>query len=277
MTPPISRQPVEILFVGNSFTHGHCPPAQYYNAAAITDLNGTGYGGVPAIFQRLTADAGFDFKVSIEAGCGMTLRGHFERKTDILRTGRWDVVVLQELSLSPLPARRGGDPVCYREGATNLVELLRAANPAVEIYLYETWASPASVESVGYGKEGGLRRMQDDLRVSIGSVCDRLGLAGVIPVGEAFLHAVEQGVALSDPGEADAVEKVNLWADDNRHAGVRGSYLAAAVFSACLAQREPGEFPFALGRAAEDLSLEGRVAENFHRIALNVAGRFFKG
>lgn len=271
MTPPISREPVEILFVGNSFTHGHCPPAQYYNAAAITDLNGTGYGGVPAIFQRLTADAGFDFKVSIEAGCGMTLRGHYERKADLLRSRPWDVVVLQELSLSPLPASRGGDPGCFLAGATNLVQLLRAANPAVKIYLYETWASPASVDSGGYGREGGLRRMQQDLRENIAAVCDRLGLAGVVRVGEAFLQAVEQGLVA--PGPAGARKKITLWAEDSRHAGVHGSYLAAAMFFLALSGADSLSAVLDGGRLVGELGLENEVAEQLGRIAGEVGGR----
>lgn len=265
-----SRQ-VEILFVGNSFTHGHCPPAQYYNAGAITDLNGTGYGGVPAIFQRMAADAGFDFKVSLEAGCGMTLRGHFERKADLLRSNRWDVVVLQELSLSPLPASRGGDPVCYLEGATNLVQLLRAANPAVEIYLYETWASPASVESGGYGTEGGLRLMQQDLQEHIAAVCERLGLAGIVRVGEAFLQAIEQGLAA--PGPEGAREKISLWAEDNRHASVHGSYLAAALFFLALTGADSMAAVRDGGRLAGELGMENEVADHLRRIAGEVGGR----
>ena len=64
---------VNILFVGDSFTHGHATPVLYYNAAAITDVNGTGYGGVPGIFKQLTVDAGLNYNVTIEAISSMSL------------------------------------------------------------------------------------------------------------------------------------------------------------------------------------------------------------
>ncbi len=39
-----------ILFVGNSFMHGAGSAARYYRANTVTDLNGEGQGGVPALF-----------------------------------------------------------------------------------------------------------------------------------------------------------------------------------------------------------------------------------
>ena len=32
-----------VLFVGNSFLHGHAPPVQHHNAASVTDLNGNAF------------------------------------------------------------------------------------------------------------------------------------------------------------------------------------------------------------------------------------------
>ena len=54
----------KILFVGNSFTYGGFDPAMHYNAVNVTDLNGTGYGGVPGIFKQLTVEAGLAYDVN---------------------------------------------------------------------------------------------------------------------------------------------------------------------------------------------------------------------
>ena len=63
-TTPIKR--VNILFVGNSYTHGGITAVENYNTSAITDANGTGYGGVPGIFKQFTVDAGLNYNVTIE-------------------------------------------------------------------------------------------------------------------------------------------------------------------------------------------------------------------
>ena len=40
-----------MLFVGNSFTFGAYSPVWHYRAGSVTDLNGGGVGGVPALFK----------------------------------------------------------------------------------------------------------------------------------------------------------------------------------------------------------------------------------
>ena len=51
-----------ILFIGNSFTYGALASVQTYGADTVTDLNGTGIGGVPATTVALTGNGelGFD-------------------------------------------------------------------------------------------------------------------------------------------------------------------------------------------------------------------------
>lgn len=153
-----------ILFVGNSFTHGNEEPVYSYNKAAITDANGSAMGGVPGIFKQLTVQAGFTFNVTIEAVSSETLSGHYSTKASII--GRvWDNVVLQEQSTRPLPTGHGGDPAAFFSGASSLRSLVLASNPAAKVFLYETWASPASVTAQGYSAGTvGLQEMQSDLR-----------------------------------------------------------------------------------------------------------------
>ncbi|HEY4069470.1 MAG TPA: hypothetical protein VGM74_21360, partial [Burkholderiaceae bacterium] len=40
-----------ILFIGNSFTYGQGSAVHYYRAGTVTDLNGQGNGGLPALFK----------------------------------------------------------------------------------------------------------------------------------------------------------------------------------------------------------------------------------
>jgi len=69
-----------ILFVGNSFTQGAHSAVKRYRADAVTDLNGDGYGGVPALFKTFTEEAGLNWKVSLETQGGKPLRFHYEER-----------------------------------------------------------------------------------------------------------------------------------------------------------------------------------------------------
>lgn len=50
--------PRTILFVGNSFTFGAGSPVRTYRPDLVTDLNGEGIGGVPALFSTFADEAG---------------------------------------------------------------------------------------------------------------------------------------------------------------------------------------------------------------------------
>jgi hypothetical protein len=126
-------QPLQILFVGNSFTYTR-PPALQYNAAQVEDLNYANFlanplgsdpalpqpwGGVPGIFKALADEAGLAWQVSHSLRGGATLRGHYLNTNPAgwdlranIAARRWDVVVLQGNSTEAI-ARAGGDPLQF--------------------------------------------------------------------------------------------------------------------------------------------------------------------
>jgi len=113
--------PVNILFVGNSYTFARIAPALQYNAANIKDMTaafnitdpaggnsfpvgsgippnpcvtaGTGcfephpWGGVPGIFKAMTVQMGLDYNVSMSTRNAATLRGHFLNTAN----SKWDL------------------------------------------------------------------------------------------------------------------------------------------------------------------------------------------
>jgi hypothetical protein len=265
-----ASDPIEILFVGNSFTHGHSAPAQYYNRDKVTDVNGTGFGGVAGLFKQLTLQAGLNYNVTLEVEGGRTLRWHCENKAAIIGRPVWDVVVLQELSTTPLPANRGGNPSQYAQSVAKLQSLIRANNPAASIYLYETWASPASVIKQGYTNSGGLQAMQNDLQAATYDVYHNLGVTGVARVGDAFLKAVDQGLADPDPSNGVEPGKINFWGEDARHAGAYGSYLSAVVIFAKITGVDPRSLDVGEGSAAQGLGLDVSIARELNRIAFEM-------
>ncbi|WP_239470044.1 cell division protein FtsK [Archangium violaceum] len=257
-----------ILFVGNSFTHGHEEPVYSYNKGAITDANGAGQGGVPGIFKKLTVQAGLAYDVTIETVSGETLGGHYATKAAII--GRaWDTVVLQENSTVPLPTARGGNPTAFFTGAGNLRNLVLTGNPAARVFLYETWASPTSVTNQGYtAGTAGLQAMQSDLRNAYFKAHYDLGFTGVARVGDGFLRAIDQGLADPDPSNGTSPGTFNLWsASDSRHASKYGSYLSAAVLFTKITGADPRGLSTGSGSAAADLGIGATDASNLHRIA----------
>jgi len=256
-----------ILFVGNSFLHGHMPPVLHYNAARVTDLNGTGYGGVPAVFKQLADDAGANVDVSSELVSGQTLQFHFDQKRTLITSRPWDIVVLQEYStLSP---RQTGDATAFIAAASRLEAAVHGANPAARVYLMETWARADQVYRTPGGRWAGkpLEAMQGDLHAAYAQASARAAcIAGVLPVGSAALRAVREGVADRNPYDGIDAGKFNLWGEDSYHLGPWGSYLEALVIFGRLTGRDPASLG-ADSRAGRDLGLSASQIEAAQGVA----------
>ena len=135
--PALAAEPVQLLFVGNSYTFGRVDPVMTYNAGAVHDLTagfnaanpagtnshpaGAGgsfephpWGGVPGLFKKMADEAGLAYEVSLSTRNAASLRGHFLQtynadwplRGNVARQ-RWDVVVLQDLSDTALPPGKG--------------------------------------------------------------------------------------------------------------------------------------------------------------------------
>jgi hypothetical protein len=116
VAPFASAAPIEILFVGNSYTFGRVDPVMRYNAANVHDLTAGFYaanqsganpwephpwGGIAGIFKQFTVEKGLDYDVSISARNAASLRGQFLNTANAdwdlrgnVASKKWDVVVL---------------------------------------------------------------------------------------------------------------------------------------------------------------------------------------
>ena len=97
-----------MLFIGNSFTFAAGSPVHYYRADTVTDLNGEGTGGVPALFESFTRQAGLDYEVSLETRGGSGLDFHLAEKAGVIGSRAWDKVVMH--GYSTLDAAKPRDP-----------------------------------------------------------------------------------------------------------------------------------------------------------------------
>jgi hypothetical protein len=231
-----------VLFVGNSFTFGD--PAggpdlvRPFGAATVTDLNGAGIGGVPALFKRFTEQAGLDYDVSLETAPGQGLDFHYENRLALIDRP-WDVVVLQ--SYSTLDVARPGNPAKLITYSARLADTLSARNPDVEIYLVATWSrADQTYLRGGHWYRKPIDAMARSVEAGYEAARARTPrIKDVIRVGAAWSRAMRTGFA--DPNPYDRLEggKVDLWAPDGYHASVFGYYLEALMHFGAITGVDP--------------------------------------
>ena len=257
-----------ILFVGNSFTFGALSDVMTYRKGSVTDLNGDGMGGVPALFKRFADEAGLSYGISLETAAGQTLAWHLANKRTVIDRP-WDAVVLQQYStLSP---DKPGDVTDTIPAAREMTQMLRRRNPHVDISMVATWSRPDLTYPQGKHWSGKpIQRMALDLRKADNQVRMLVpSIARVVPVGQAFNCAIKRGVADPNPYDGVTAAQIDLWASDHYHASTEGYYLEALTIFAAVTRTDPRK----LGRdeiAARDLGVRPSVAAKLQDIAFRM-------
>jgi hypothetical protein len=163
---------------------------------------------------------------------------------------------------------------------------------ATEIYLQQTWARPNLINAPGAttidpatgnatytgapapSYFSSLEAMTADMSNGILNVADFSdddgtgGIRAIVPVGQAFLTAVQAGLATRNIYAPDALSDglIDLWFNDGTHASTAGSYLSALINFGSLTGLDPAMF----GEdeiAARDLGLSSREAWLLQRVA----------
>jgi hypothetical protein len=229
---------LSILFIGNSFLFGSGSAVRFYRADTVTDLNSEGIGGVPALFKSFTQQAGLGYDVSLETRGGAGLDFHLANKEGVLGKRGWDKVVMH--GYSTLDADKPRDPAKLVATSKQMADFLRSHNPKVELYLIATWSrADQTYPTKGAWAGQPIDAMARDVRAAYDKAAGPAGVKAVIPVGEAWMRAMQTGVA--DPNPYDGIDagKVNLWTYDNYHASTHGYYLEALVIFGSVTGRDP--------------------------------------
>jgi hypothetical protein len=228
-----------LLFIGNSFTYAQGSAVHYYRASTVTDLNGDGVGGLPALFKSFATEAGLDYDIYLETQGGVGLDWHLAHKSDVIGARPWDGVVMH--GLSTLDKDRPGDPALLVDTVRRMTELLRKRNPAVEIRVMETWPrADQTFPEKGHWHGKPIEAMAADLRSAYAKAqAATPGLRPVIPVGDAWIRAMHAGLADDDPYDGIAPGRLDLWTYDHYHASTYGYYLEALVVFGSVTGRDP--------------------------------------
>jgi hypothetical protein len=264
-----------ILFIGNSFTYAYGSPVRFYRADTVTDLNSLGIGGMPALFKSFTSQAGLDYDVYLETEPGVGVDWHLANKLGVIGRRGFDTVVLH--GFSALDAKKPGDPALLVTTVHQMADFLKQRNPAVDLRLMATWPrADLTYLPTGpwFGK--GIDVMAREVRAGYDRAAEGSPtVKGVLPVGEAWIRAMQTGVADSNPYDGIEAGKLNLWTFDGYHASVYGYYLEALVVFGGITNRDPRSLGdnecsgFELGLSAVQVHALQQVAFD----QLNVGGQ----
>ena len=190
-----------VLFIGNSYTFG-----------------------LPGAFARAAKSCGREVEVAQATRSGQSLAGHANDPAtlEILRSRRWDVVVLQEASRTP------ADPVRRRLSMTPAVRKLanEARRQGSLPVLYQTWGRRDGDPDVP-GDD--FFKMNRRIREGYSLASRKAGYLPVIPVGGAWEREFRtgRGAALYQPdGSHPSPHGVRLIADTFRVALTGGPDVA---------------------------------------------------
>ena len=234
-SPPPSGS---LLFIGNSFIFGALSPVRFYRAQTVTDLNGEGFGGVPALFKVMADEAGLSYAVSLETIRGAGLDAHLAKKAKLLARP-WDHVVM--LGYSLLDRDHPGNPALLVETTRRMSELLHAQNPSVDIRLIATWPRADQIyPEKGHWHGKSLEDMVKDIRAGYDLAKQHAPfVTDVIPVGEAWDRAFQTGVADPNPYDGISAGQVDLWGYDHYHGSSYGYYIEALMVFGDVARLDP--------------------------------------
>ncbi|BCN30065.1 DUF4886 domain-containing protein [Anaeromicropila herbilytica] len=220
----------KVLFVGNSFTYKN-------------DL--------PNMFKKLALSGGYNITIGSSTYGGYTLLQHSDADDEKgkitlskITSKKWDYVVLQEQS--QFPAYDNLREEMY-EGARKLDKVIKD-NESTPIF-FMTWGykNGDTYNSVDATKT--FEGMQEQIQIGYETIADELS-DQISPVGIAWLNAYQ------------TYPNINLWAADNKHPSIAGTYLTACVMYETLLGKSPVGLEFTYKLSIEKAKALQEIAHN---------------
>lgn len=268
-SPACASDGARVLFIGNSYTFGSTSAVRYFRAETVQDLYQTDFGGVPALVSVFADQAGIALDVSQATSSGFGLHDHVDAGLERFDQA-WDCVVLQSLSM--LDRQAPGNPQRLVDASVILAEAVRGRNNAARLFFFATWPRADHVHLEGRPWSGqGLDQMTRDIHAGYQLAADSVEAAdAIIPVGDAWLHAMEAGLAVENPYQGVPYGQISLWSYDQHHASHYGYYLSALVIFANLTGLDPRSFG-ETELAAWELGIEPGLAAGLQAAAWEAA------
>ncbi len=165
-------------------------------------------------------------------------------------------------------AGKPGDPATLVATAREMADLLVSRNPKVEIHLTATWPrADQTYPAIGHWYGQPIAAMAKDVRAGYDkAAATSPAIKSVIPVGEAWIRAIDTAVADPNPYDGITPGQIDLWTRDHYHASSEGYYLEALMVFGDVTGRDPrslgdGECSaFELGMRVPDVRALQQVA-----------------
>lgn len=220
--------PIKILFIGNSYT---------------------GSNNLPGMFKQIADNTGDSILESNFSGGGQTLRDHSNPNGGEMmeiRSGKWDVIVLQEQSQLPsFPENQVQES--FYPYAHFLDSSAKAANPCVKVLFYMTWGR----------KNGDAQNC-----ANFPPICTYNGMDSLLRLR--YTVAAQQNHSMISPvGPVRKYLKENrpeieLYEPDESHPSYAGTYAAACCFYTTIFQKSALNI-------RENLNLDSITADHIKR------------
>jgi hypothetical protein len=177
--------------------------------------------------------------VSLETHPGIGLDWHLQNKHDALVSRPWDVVVMHGQSTLDFDAP--GNPAKLVTTTKQMADLLTSVNPKVAIHLTATWPrADQTYLDTGHWHGQPIGAMARDVRTGYDkAAATSTAIKSVIAVGEAWMRAIDTGVADPNPYDGITPGQIDLWTKDHYHASTEGYYLEALMVFGDLTGRDP--------------------------------------
>lgn len=200
----VEPNPMNVLFIGNSYTHQN---------------------SMPTLFEKIAISKKIKINVEMSAKSGHTFKMHTERPElfEKIKTKKWDYVIIQGFSRELMHDYTHIDTASIPY-FNKIVDSIYANNPCTTILLYMTWGYKNGFAELEYTDT--YQKMTE--RVANGyKYLSNIYEIPMVPVGEAWRSVRENNPA------------INLYQSDDQHPTLSGSYLAACSFYSAIFKAEP--------------------------------------
>ncbi len=216
---PVSRVP-NILFVGNSYTY---------------------YWEMPEILEALAESQDVQLNITRSTLGGAWWDAHFANagvgSADLIQTGNFDYVVLQNNSRSSLQESR------FMEYGVEMIKLIRDAGATPLLYM--TWSRRWETDTLGQSQAANGINI-DPISTMYRKLADSM-FVDVIPVGEVWQ-------SVKDANNVDFIKTMYRQSELNdsggnyfgSHPSAIGSYLIASIFYSAFTGNNVAELPLSL-------------------------------
>jgi hypothetical protein len=197
---PKDSEPLNILFLGNSFTN---------------------QGSIPDVVEAVASSVGWASPNVINGAVnGQSLSYHRSSSSSLglVDQGNWDYVVLQEYSTGPTDS--AGNPQGFKEDVAWFYDRIKQSSPDATIVLYETWARHPD-HSIYPDTFDDFSDMQSQLRFHYNDAADNYVPSNSDIVVARAGDAWEQHLNEDNP--------LRLHASDDYHANTFGQYLSGLM------------------------------------------------